>query len=76
MIKMFNVEYDEISGIITATAEFEFVRYDIIVDTHTWEMISTDDNIPELIFHKCENSFKDILAKNEEFPSSYLIAWY
>lgn len=58
MITLTNVEYDKISGIITVTAEFNFVRYDIIVDTNTWEMISIDDNIPELVLNKCKYNLR------------------
>ena len=76
VIEMTNVEYDKISGIITATAEFEFRKYDIIADTNTWEMISTDDNIPDIILYKCESDFKRAINGSRFFPSSYWIAWY
>lgn len=35
-----------------------------------------NDNIPELVLNKCKYNFEETLAKNKEFPSSYLIAWY
>lgn len=76
MITLTNVEYDKISGIITAVAEFEMVKYDIIIDTKTWEMLSLDDNIPGLVFSWCERKFKKMLSENKEITDVVVIAWY